>query len=82
MAGIFYFSQSVVLWRDGISKRMASVFAFIKQRYCKHLFKGRELQPRNEKGNVTWKCCKCEKVFEAECGLDILRYGKCDGIYW
>lgn len=25
---------------------------------------------------VRWTCCKCDRVFEAHCGLDILRFGK------
>ena len=51
------------------------------KRPCKHLFKGKEMQSRDENGIVKWQCCKCKKVFAAECGLDILRHGKCDGVW-
>jgi len=39
------------------------------------------MQSRDENGIVKWQCCKCKKVFAAECGLDILRHGKCDGVW-
>ena len=48
-------------------------------KFCNHLFKANEMQPRDSEGNVKWECCKCKKMFVAECGLDILRNGRCDG---
>ena len=44
---------------------------------CRHKFNLNDLQERDNNGNVTWSCFKCGKVFVAECGLDILEYGKC-----
>lgn len=46
---------------------------------CIHEFRGRDIQYRNEQGTVKWPCDKCGKMFEAECGLDILHHGKCIG---
>lgn len=60
---------------------MLSAFFALFKRPCKHLFKGKEMQTRDENGMVKWQCCKCKKVFVAECGLDILRHGKCDGVW-
>jgi len=37
------------------------------------------MQPRGKDGKVKWECCKCHKLFIEECGLDVLRHGKCDG---
>lgn len=54
-------------------------FAFFKRGTCKHLFRAKDMQTRNAEGVVKWECYKCKKVFAAECGLDILRNGKCDG---
>jgi len=42
-----------------------------------HKFYLNDLQGRDNNGNVTWSCFKCEKVFIAECGLDILKNGRC-----
>lgn len=42
-----------------------------------HKFNLNDLQDRNSDGNVTWSCFKCKKVFNAECGLDILKNGGC-----
>jgi ribosomal protein L37AE/L43A len=58
---------------------LSAVFAFFKQRTCKHEFKGKEMQHRDAEGIVRWQCHKCKKVFAAECGLDILKNGKCIG---
>ncbi len=55
------------------------MFKFFKQLWCSHEFKGRDLQPRTVDGMVTWKCCKCEKVFVATNGLKILEHGRCVG---
>jgi len=52
---------------------------WFKQKLCKHFFKASEMQLRDADGNVKWKCSKCGKLFIEKCGLDILRYGKCDG---
>ena len=38
-----------------------------------------DLTARDAKGNVSWKCHKCQKVFIANCGLDILKNGVCVG---
>jgi hypothetical protein len=57
---------------------LSAVFAFFKQT-CKHEFKGKEMQHRDAEGIVRWQCYKCKKVFAAECGLDILKNGKCIG---
>lgn len=46
---------------------------------CKHEFKPKDMQPRNEQGIVKWNCHKCNKMFEAEYGLKILENGKCTG---
>ncbi len=51
----------------------------IKQRFCKHEFKGNEMQPRNSDGMVKWTCYKCDKMFVADHGLEILKHGKCIG---
>ena len=56
-----------------------AVFNFFKRKTCSHLFSPCDMQSRDENGNVKWKCCKCNKIFIAECGLDILKNGKCDG---
>jgi hypothetical protein len=49
----------------------------LRQLFCSHRFDLRDLWPRNETGNVRWPCWKCDKVFKAECGLDILsRHGQ------
>lgn len=37
------------------------------------------MQPRDENGNVKWRCSKCNKVFTATYGLAILENGTCDG---
>jgi len=57
-------------------------FVFFKQRKCKHEFKGKEMKNRDYEGIVRWKCYKCNKVFSAECGLDILKNGKCIGEWY
>lgn len=57
-------------------------FARQKPRECRHLFIGKDLRPRDKNGIVRWPCCKCKKVFEAECGLDILKNGRCIGIWF
>jgi hypoxanthine-guanine phosphoribosyltransferase len=44
-----------------------------------HKFYLNDLQERDNNGNVTWSCFKCGKVFVAECGLDILKNGRCVG---
>lgn len=54
---------------------------FIKQRFCKHEFYTHDMQPRNENGIVKWHCHKCKRLFQAECGIDILSNGKCIG-HW
>ena len=46
---------------------------------CMHKFYLNDLQERDNNGNVTWSCFKCGKVFVAECGLDILKNGRCVG---
>jgi len=56
-----------------------AVFNFFKRKTCSHLFSPCDMQNRDENGNVKWKCFKCNKIFIAECGLDILKNGKCDG---
>ena len=61
--------------------RLLSAFFALFKRPCKHLFRGKEMQTRDENGMVKWQCCKCKKVFVAECGLDILKHGKCDGVW-
>ena len=37
------------------------------------------MQFRDKNGMVKWKCCKCNKIFVATCGLEILENGKCTG---
>jgi hypoxanthine-guanine phosphoribosyltransferase len=44
---------------------------------CMHNFNLKDLQERNSDGNVTWSCFKCGKFFIAECGLDVLKNGRC-----
>jgi transposase-like protein len=58
---------------------LAAVFAFLKQKFCKHEFKGKDMEKRDESGIVRWPCHKCKKVFSAEYGLKILENGKCIG---
>ena len=60
---------------------LCAIFAFFQRRTCKHLFRGRDMQTRNEDGIVKWQCYKCKKVFEAEYGLKILENGTCDGVW-
>ena len=36
---------------------------------CRHVFKGPDLIPRDETGNVTWKCSKCGFVWRGPYGL-------------
>lgn len=55
-----------------ITKKLATYF-------CRHEFKGRDMKLRDDKGVVRWHCHKCKKTFEAGCGLDILKNGKCIG---
>jgi hypothetical protein len=49
----------------------------LKKLICSHKFNLQDLQERDNNGNVTWSCFKCGKVFVAECGLDVLKNGKC-----
>lgn len=51
----------------------------LTQLFCRHEFKGKDMQVRDDKGVVKWHCHKCKKMFKAECGLDILTKGKCIG---
>jgi hypothetical protein len=51
--------------------------SFIKSIICRHKFKIKDMQPRNQEGNVIWPCCKCGKIYIEECGLDVLNHGKC-----
>ena len=62
-----------------VGRVLSVVFSYLKKKTCEHEFKGKDIQPRDEDGNVSWACCKCGKVFTAECGLDILKNGKCIG---
>ena len=57
------------------------VFTLFQRITCKHLFRGIDMQTRNEEGIVKWQCYKCNKVFAAENGLDILKNGTCDGLW-
>lgn len=59
---------------------VSKVISFFKRvKPCNHLFKANEMQPRDENGKVKWECSRCHKLFVEECGLDVLRHGKCDG---
>jgi hypothetical protein len=60
-------------------KFLTNLFSGFRQRTCQHFFKVKDMQFRDENGQVKWKCSKCGKLFIEECGLDILRYGECDG---
>lgn len=53
----------------------------LKQYFCKHEFKGVDLTSRNKDGLVKWKCHKCKKIFIDSCGLNILKNGKCIGVW-
>lgn len=55
------------------------VFALFRRMLCSHEFDARQMQLRNADGIVKWSCRKCNRVFSAECGLDILPNGKCVG---
>ena len=55
----------------------SKLFNFLKYKTCKHLFEPYDMQDRDADGNVKWKCCKCNKLFVAECGLDILKNEQC-----
>lgn len=56
-----------------------NIIQFLKTAFCSHEFAPIDMQHRNENGVVVWPCCKCNHIFEAECGLDILTNGKCTG---
>lgn len=63
-----------------LKNKYLSTFAiYIKRKVCDHLFDPPDMQDRDENGNVKWMCCKCQKIFVAHCGLDILKFGKCTG---
>ena len=49
----------------------------LKKLICSHKFNIQDLQERGNNGNVSWPCFKCGKIFIAECGLDVLKNGKC-----
>jgi hypothetical protein len=51
----------------------------LKQLFCRHVFKGCDLQSRDENGMVKWPCSKYGKVFEGEHGLQMSNYGKITG---
>lgn len=55
------------------------IYSLFKEVKCNHFFKASDLQPRDNNGLVKWQCCKCKKIFTENCGLDILKHGKCDG---
>lgn len=46
---------------------------------CIHFFKVEDMGHRDETGYLKWPCSKCGKVFYEECGLDVLKHGRCDG---
>lgn len=52
---------------------------WLKRYFCRHLFDPPDMVLRDKNGVVKWKCCKCEKLFVAENGLDILVNGTCTG---
>ena len=53
--------------------------SMIKRIFCHHEFHARDMRLRDEYGIVKWACQKCMRVFQAECGIDILSNGKCIG---
>ena len=61
---------------------MDDLMRWLRQRFCKHLFVGLDLQGRDLTGRVTWPCSKCGKVFRAECGLDVLQHGDVKGPWY
>lgn len=54
-------------------------FTKIKQRFCKHVFRGIDLTGRNEDGNIQWPCSKCGKVFIEPYGIAVTTHGKITG---
>lgn len=56
-----------------------SLLKKLKTLLCKHEFYTKDMQYRDKYGIVRWPCQKCGKMFEAECGIDILSNGKCVG---
>ena len=48
---------------------------WLKRLFCRHEFRGVDLQSRDAKGDVSWACRKCGKNYEAECGLDMQNWG-------
>ena len=52
---------------------------FLKQKWCKHVFRGVDLNSRDSNGIVYWHCSKCGKKYEFQYGLQALEYGKISG---
>lgn len=61
------------------SDNIKNIIKSIKQRFCKHVFRGDQMILRDENGYVKWPCSKCEKVFIEHCGLDMLNHGEITG---
>lgn len=54
------------LWRPGAFPRLRIA---LRQRWCRHQFRGVDLTRRDESGLVRWPCGRCGKVFTAPYGL-------------
>lgn len=60
---------------NAIKDALCSTVAKIRQQLCCHRFLMRDLIMHNRDSDgddrVRWSCCKCGRVFNAHCGLDI-----------
>ena len=46
---------------------------------CHHVFYLDDIKGRDDKGNVSWSCDKCRRVFVESYGIKILDNGQCMG---
>jgi hypothetical protein len=51
----------------------------LRQRFCKHIFRGPDMQLRDNEGMVNWLCSKCGKMFREPYGLAMGDYGTITG---
>lgn len=60
-----------------VDQRVRRVATWLRQRWCAHVFRGVDMQPRDSTGLLAWPCSKCGKVHRMEYGL--LAPGKIEG---
>lgn len=48
---------------------LRALFRAIRQKLCRHVFRGADLPARQPDGFVYWPCCKCGKVHRLEAGI-------------